>query len=277
MQKLIIFYSNLLLILLIATSNVLASTPPSRINSLRQSVLALDSAWTRAIIDLQDKKKSGSLEEAQKQDYAKFITYLSDRIDYYCNLLRTEGDEQATVNLPCADSTAIDPAQEQLASSTKAEQVADLDKSLAEALGEFDEQLLKEDQRIAARMPTERESGSGYNGRGGSGNSGQNGSGQQGGSGQTGTNGNNQGQETAQSGSASSQSSQGSTPSSYGAGTGVGSQEQKDDTRTGTKEISSGYDDIVARQLREAAEKETDPELKEKLWEEYRKYKEGIN
>jgi hypothetical protein len=27
--------------------------------------------------------------------------------------------------------------------------------------------------------------------------------------------------------------------------------------------------------LREAAEKETDPELKKKLWEEYRKYKKG--
>ena len=33
-------------------------------------------------------------------------------------------------------------------------------------------------------------------------------------------------------------------------------------------------DDIVARQLREAAEKEKDPELRKKLWEEYRKYKE---
>ena len=32
-------------------------------------------------------------------------------------------------------------------------------------------------------------------------------------------------------------------------------------------------DDIVARQLREAAEKETDPELKAKLWEEYEAYK----
>ena len=34
-------------------------------------------------------------------------------------------------------------------------------------------------------------------------------------------------------------------------------------------------DDIVARQLREAAEKETDPELKKKLWEEYWRYKKG--
>lgn len=32
-------------------------------------------------------------------------------------------------------------------------------------------------------------------------------------------------------------------------------------------------DDVVARQLREAAMKETDPELREKLWNEYRKYK----
>lgn len=32
-------------------------------------------------------------------------------------------------------------------------------------------------------------------------------------------------------------------------------------------------DDVVARQLREAAEREPDPELRAKLWEEYRKYK----
>jgi hypothetical protein len=36
---------------------------------------------------------------------------------------------------------------------------------------------------------------------------------------------------------------------------------------------SSQDDDIVARQLREAAEKETDPVLKEKLWKEYEEYK----
>jgi hypothetical protein len=32
-------------------------------------------------------------------------------------------------------------------------------------------------------------------------------------------------------------------------------------------------DDIVARQLREAAMSEDDPELREKLWQEYREYK----
>ncbi|MEM7466823.1 MAG: hypothetical protein AAF387_08065 [Pseudomonadota bacterium] len=35
-------------------------------------------------------------------------------------------------------------------------------------------------------------------------------------------------------------------------------------------------DDIVARQLREAATKESDPVLREKLWQEYRRYKSGL-
>ena len=35
-------------------------------------------------------------------------------------------------------------------------------------------------------------------------------------------------------------------------------------------------DDIVAQQLREAAIAETDPALKEKLWEEYKRYKAGL-
>ena len=43
------------------------------------------------------------------------------------------------------------------------------------------------------------------------------------------------------------------------------------------KDIPDGSDDdIVARQLREAAMKEQDPELREKLWDEYRKYKKGV-
>ena len=35
-------------------------------------------------------------------------------------------------------------------------------------------------------------------------------------------------------------------------------------------------DDIVARQLREAAMAEKDPELREKLWQEYRDYKASL-
>jgi hypothetical protein len=43
--------------------------------------------------------------------------------------------------------------------------------------------------------------------------------------------------------------------------------------RTDGRRAEYADDDIVARQLREAAENETDPELKEKLWKEYEEYK----
>jgi hypothetical protein len=36
-------------------------------------------------------------------------------------------------------------------------------------------------------------------------------------------------------------------------------------------------DDVVARQLREAAMKEKDPAIREKLWQEYRDYKKGTD
>ncbi len=70
------------------------------------------------------------------------------------------------------------------------------------------------------------------------------------------------------------------------------SKEGKDDTTLTTKDKSREGgkgsprhpkhrydpkdDDIVARQLREAAEKESDPELKEKLWKEYEQYKKNV-
>jgi hypothetical protein len=41
--------------------------------------------------------------------------------------------------------------------------------------------------------------------------------------------------------------------------------------------VGSGEnDDLVAKQLREAAEKETDPELRDKLWKEYQDYKKSV-
>lgn len=76
------------------------------------------------------------------------------------------------------------------------------------------------------------------------------------------------------------------------AGKESGSKEGRDDTAVTTKDKSregvqgssrhpkNRYDprddDIVARQLREAAEKESDPELKEKLWKEYEQYKKNV-
>ena len=51
-----------------------------------------------------------------------------------------------------------------------------------------------------------------------------------------------------------------------------GMSDQEIESRTPDDIVISSFDDIVARQLREAALSEDDPELRERLWEEYRKY-----
>ena len=51
-----------------------------------------------------------------------------------------------------------------------------------------------------------------------------------------------------------------------------GMSDQEIANRTPDDIVVNSFDDIVARQLREAALAEDDPELRERLWEEYRKY-----
>ena len=55
---------------------------------------------------------------------------------------------------------------------------------------------------------------------------------------------------------------------------------QAQDRRANTQVVdmpSGNDDDIIARQLREAAQAETDPQVKERLWQEYRKYQQQQN
>lgn len=133
-------------------------------------------------------------------------------------------------------------------------EVSRLETSLNEALEEFDGQLLSEQERLAARAPRQREGsaagGGGYGAQGPPGPAGGYGSpnGEQG-NGRAGSGGYAQ-------------------PGGIAAGGG------KPALTVGRSTIDYD-DDIVARQLREAAEKETDPVLQEKLWQEYRKYKQG--
>ncbi len=56
-----------------------------------------------------------------------------------------------------------------------------------------------------------------------------------------------------------------------------GKHKQTSTTGYKRKKINKTDDDIVARQLKEAAEQEKDPKLKEKLWNEYYKYKQSVN
>ena len=79
-----------------------------------------------------------------------------------------------------------------------------------------------------------------------------------------------------QNGDGSGDQSQGSGQQGGGGGVGGGGAKGGGGPSGVPGDIPDGRDDdIVARQLREAAMKETDPELRERLWDEYRKYKQS--
>ena len=145
-----------------------------------------------------------------------------------------------------------------------------LDAELLSGLGDFDEMLLREQERVRAEAPMTDAGAAGGAG------SGAGGAGEGEGSEGDGSEGDGSEGESGESGEGS-EAAEGEGDASGGMGGREGSRSQRGGRRQGVpRDIPDGDDDdIVARQLREAAEKETSPELKAKLWEEYRKYKEG--
>ena len=147
---------------------------------------------------------------------------------------------------------------------TPEERQAGLDRELDESLGEFDEMLQREqedaqDQQQAAAAQAEAAAQAAGGGVGGGGAL-------DSGGGLDGEAAEDTGEDSA------------NGPDDGGGRSTAGSGDGSDNTRRPAPpaDIPDGADDdIIARQLREAAENETDPELREKLWDEYRKYKTG--
>ena len=217
---------------------------------------------------------------SRDEEFATFISYLDGRIYFYCEKLREDGGILALQESGCPLGPSGDLVSSRYGSvpssgwQTDKEKLADLDDEFTQSLGTFDEMLLEEQEKVASHIPKKRETDSSFD---------------------KSSNEMSEGSEKGSDGSRnrttypSGQSSEAETyeagqqlPSAGSSqdrsrGTGMGStQESKLPPTSGNKELSRTDDDIIARQLREAAEQETDPEVKEKLWEEYRKYKEGI-
>ena len=153
--------------------------------------------------------------------------------------------------------------------TTNAEEVAALDAKLSGSLADFDRLLLEEARKARERAPS-ASSASAYGGSSGGG--------------QAGGSGARQSQSKDARAPQSSTGTGGGKPArsgSAGPGSPGGRIDGEDPGTPGATaavppDVGDGNDDdIVARQIRKAAESETDPELRKKLWDEYRKYKQG--
>ena len=138
---------------------------------------------------------------------------------------------------------------------TTSERTAVLDGELDRSLEEFDGLILREQELLEQKRADNAETASGFGGLGSSGR----GEGSR---------------EYPTGGEDGGVSGGGNAGNRVSAGAEQEISEQ-DKARTPPDVGDGSDDDIVARQLREAAVAEDDPELREKLWEEYRRYKGG--
>ena len=216
-------------------------------------------AMVAAEQDFHDRRRRGVLNGTEAADYAAYIARLHRQVAEDCVALTSAGLPQPPdLGCPVVPPPLLAPAAiDQVDEHTVDEQIAALDAELFTGLGEFDEMLLREQERVRATAPMTDAAGGGGGSGGGAedGEGGESGEGGEAGEGADGE--------------------FGAGPDGDDTGAGYGAQRPGGGQET-PRDIPDGSDDdVVARQLREAAEKETDPELKKKLWEEYRKYKQG--
>ena len=211
--------------------------------------------------DFHGRRQRGSLNGREAADYAAYVARLHRQVAEDCVALAYAGlPVPPDLGCPSLPPSMLAPAViDQAGEQTTDEQIASLDAELLSGLGEFDEMLLREQERVRAAAPMTDAAGGGGAGDAGTAEGLEGAEGAEGADGEAGT------EADGDSG----------TDASQGEGAGTGAQRQAG-RRGVPPDIPDGSDDdVVARQLREAAEKETDPELKKKLWEEYRKYKQG--
>ena len=154
---------------------------------------------------------------------------------------------------------------------------AQIDRRFDETFAVFDERMRKEQEAVSAERAA-RGTGSGQAGAaagGASDPSGQEGAGGEGSAAGTGQAPGGEGPSAGEGEAGGRGESAGGESATQGGGGGVGGGVLGGSGPNAVpSDIPDGRDDdIVARQLREAAMKETDPELRERLWEEYRQYK----
>jgi hypothetical protein len=287
-----------------------ASSPS--IDTLRREIVILDRARRNVAAHLE--KDHGTRYSSKIS--GQYRQYLDSRIAELCSQALSIDGLSAIAGLPCPPPHSMLPGYQVPAAESSEQRLRAIDQQLLESLGNFDELLAAEQQKVMAKRPEAAGSAPGepgaQNKRSGdrSGSAGGGSGGMQGSSsdsrpgsqqGQGGyEQGGMQGNDSAgqQEGEYQGKTARSGMPGMHGEPGSMGKengqrgegQAQRGSTGRQPGTVAGGGpgvtdkeggpsiyadDDIVARQLREAAEKETDPELKKKLWEEYRRYKEA--
>jgi len=257
------------------TRSTSADAADAKLAEARENLKTSRETEKRIASDLEHLKKSGDASPEAIKDYEEYLARVQAMTAENRKIVaqmeaaydrHAPGESKANSPAPNKAGNIYDP---NIPEDQTVDEVAALDKEFNESLAKFDDKLLKEMDEIRADSAkklqdlAQEAADAAKRLR-------------------------DKGLDVDSSGSESSQETDGQTETSEtGRETGTTNDTadtetaSKDGSRKGGKGSSAGDrgrtdtedDDIVARQLREAAENETDPELKEKLWKEYEEYK----
>jgi hypothetical protein len=200
----------------------------------------------------------------QRQRLDEYVARVRDMVASNRERVRTLS--QAADSAPGGAAPAMPGNSNAPLAATQAEEVAALETSLGVSLADFDQLLLEEARRARTRGAS---AGGGSPGASG-GNAAGEGRSKGGGAGS-------KAPEGARSGSGSGTPPRSAgEPGSPGGRIEGGAPGSTGATAARPPDVGDGADDdVVARQIRSLAESESDPALREKLWDEYRRYKQG--
>ena len=245
----------------------------SKLETARETLRLSQVTYDRIAADLEQMKSSGNASPELIGNYEIYLQRVGEMRDENRRIL--ESMEKAFAASASSRKTAPgpDPSEPKrdlkIPEEEETDRVAALDRQLKESLASFDEMLLKEMEKIRTASGDKMrglalEAAAAARGIKGSEEKRQ-------------SHGESQGQDAAQAPGASKDEDsevQDAKTGTQARPSGSTSGEEDSTRLTGRgPDSSSQDDDIVSRQLREAAEKETDPVLKEKLWKEYEEYK----
>ncbi len=257
------------------TSPARAANDPKNLELERatEELRSSDREWRREEAAWRAKRLSGKMAKIEAEEYAEFVAGLHRKKLEECEIVRKLGGNAALKGFDCVipagqQKGVLKTLPESSAAKTEGEKIGSLEDRLKRLESELDEQLLRKQQANRENQrplnsgggPAGRATGSGAKKEGASGA----------GAGEPGRQGlPSPGNRSAKPSDGRKQPSRNYDP---GAGPGLPKDEKSEIKSSGAGETGND-DDIVMRQIREAAERETDPVMKEKLWDEYRKLK----
>ena len=263
----------------VAPHSALAQSPAESISTAIEQLKASDAEWRREDGLFRSQTSSGRLGATEAADYAEFVAGLKFQLIEQCERVRKLAGDDALKDYECAVLVAETPRPIVVSPGGGAKTEAETQQALVSKLdqleADIDQDLLKKQREL--RETAQQTAAASGGGGGGGIAGGATGGGQSGGaSGAVGSAAPQAGG-AAMPGSASQNPGAGTAianraPSGSQASGSANNQQSAPITRVKNNERGSD-DDVVARQLREAAERERDPVLKEKLWNEYNKYK----